>query len=398
MTDHEVHPIHPKHFDLPGRLKNIDRRHPRLLDGFVPAASALVSLPVVLGGENSDGLHHIMAMIGLAALVLPLWWWRRAPLVAFVTFELVLSAEWLLGIRLPTYLAQFVLLYSVAARGSSRAVACACGFMTAMYSLAAGTLWHGGPGVLLRNLLTIGGLSAAAVATGLTVRTHRAYLSSLESRAARLEIEREQSAQLAAAHERARIAREMHDIVGHHVSVIVGLADGGASLADSRGERTAEPLRLIGETGRQALTELRRVLGVLRDVQQDQQWGPQPGIADIEDLLPALRSAGLAVTYRTEGEFAALSRGLQLTAYRIVQEALTNTLNHAGPGVAVDVALRKRPGEMTITVRDYGAPAHGTPGNGIAGIRERAALYDGTVKAGPSDDGWLVEAILKEPA
>ncbi|MCW2141734.1 Histidine kinase [Actinoplanes cyaneus] len=241
---------------------------------------------------------------------------------------------------------------------------------------------------------------------GLATRTRTAYLSALADRAAWLETERDQRARLAAAAERARVAREMHDLVGHHVSIIIGLADGGATLAGNRGETTAEPLRLIAATGRQALDDLRRVLGVLREETGDPQLSPQPGIADLERLLPSLRAAGLSVSYRTTGELHRLWPGLQLTVYRIVQESLTNTLKHAGAGAVATVTITAGQDAISVRVTDSG-PADDTvargpagTGHGIVGIRERAGLYGGTVTAGPDGrGGWTIDVTLdEEPA
>jgi signal transduction histidine kinase len=200
----------------------------------------------------------------------------------------------------------------------------------------------------------------------------------------------------------------MHDLVGHHVSVIVGLADGGASLAASRSEPgLAEPLRLIGETGRQALDDLRRVLGVLRgDNSDDPDLSPQPGIADLDRLLPSVRAAGLPVAYRTAGDLSLLGPGRQLAVYRIVQEALTNTLRHAGAGASASVTVAAGPGSVSVRVTDTGrgsplpsSSSRASSGNGLIGIRERAALYGGKATAGPGPDGhgWVVDVVMETP-
>jgi signal transduction histidine kinase len=289
-----------------------------------------------------------------------------------------------------------VMLFSVASRGTWRALAWASGISVA---LLVAEIYLLEPVVELRTtkLFLVLGTTAGSVAFGLVARTRRAYLMALEDRAARLEIDRDQRARLAVADERARVAREMHDIVGHHVSVIVGLADGGATLAVARNEQTAEPLRLIGETGRQALAELRRVLGVLREEDTDPQLSPQPGIDDLDRLLPTVRAAGLPVTYSTSGELHTLGRGVQLAVYRVVQEALTNTLKHAGRGAAAEVTVAASEGEVRVRVRDNGTATPAAPNHGLVGMRERAAMYGGAVTAGPDGGGWLVDAVFKEP-
>jgi signal transduction histidine kinase len=317
----------------------------------------------------------------------------------------VLVTEWALGLVVPTTIALLVALCSVATRSSWRALGWAAGATVAVGAAAIGTLipdarWD----VQATVLFLVLGTATAAVAIGLTFRTRAAYLRALEDRADRLETERDQRTRLAAAAERARIAREMHDIIGHHVSIIVGLADGGAALAASRREAAEEPLRLIGDTGRQALGELRRVLGVLREG-PEQQLRPQPDLGELDRLLDGVRAAGLDVTCRTAGDLNRLGPGLQLAVYRIVQEALTNTLKHAGAAAAEVTVEVTDDRQVRVRVRDHGSGGRGRPPDtepvvhqGVLGIRERAALYGGTVTAGPAADaGWLVDVVLKEP-
>jgi signal transduction histidine kinase len=183
--------------------------------------------------------------------------------------------------------------------------------------------------------------------------------------------------------------------------VIITLADGGTYAADVAPERGKEALHLIGDTGRRALAELRRALGVLREQTDTPDLSPQPGIGDIDPLCDRIRAAGPHVEYHTAGDVGALDLGVQLTAYRIVQEALTNTLKHAGPHTRVQLTLRVDGTKLRILVRDSGPPrgadqhARAEEGHGLIGMRERAALYDGTVIVGPGPDGgWTVEAIL----
>jgi signal transduction histidine kinase len=392
MTDGLAHPVQRRLLDWLDRFKRLDRRHRWLLDTIVPATIVLITVPGMALRENRPDEPAWAVTVAMAALLLPLWWRRRAPFAAFAATVLVLLTEWSLGVWLAADMTLLVVLYAVAVRGSMRAVAWAGGVTVAVLAFAVYVLRPDDERRLAGLALLIG-TATAALAIGLTVRTRGAYLAALEDRAARLETERDQRARLAAADERARVAREMHDIVGHHVSVIVGLADGGATLASGRGERAAEPLRLIGETGRQALAELRRVLGVLREGEHDPQLSPQPGIADLDRLLPGVRAAGLPVTYRSEGDLTTLGRGLQLTVYRIVQEALTNTLKHASRGATAEVTVAARDGQVRVRVRDHGAAGHG-----LVGMRERAALYGGAVTAGPAADGWLVDVVLTAPS
>jgi signal transduction histidine kinase len=236
------------------------------------------------------------------------------------------------------------------------------------------------------------------------IRIRRAQLAGLRDRAARLETERDQRGRLAVAAERARVAREMHDIVGHNLAVIITLADAGSYATAAAPERGKEALGLIGDTGRQALSELRRVLGVLREPdgpRTEPELAPQPGLVDVDALCEGVRAAGLDVVYRTAGEVDALDSGVQLTVYRIVQEALTNTLKHAGAGARANLAIVAADSRLTITVQDSGPPEPGVragtaieEGHGLVGMRARAALYRVHVSTGPAGAGWTVRATL----
>jgi signal transduction histidine kinase len=175
--------------------------------------------------------------------------------------------------------------------------------------------------------------------------------------------------------------------------------------------RTEQALHLIGDTGRQAMDELRRVLGVLRESPEAEDnsssRSPQPGVRDLEILLDRVRAAGLPVAYRTVGPVDALGRGVQLTVFRVVQEALTNTLKHVGPGATADVTVAVEGGLLRVRVADTGSLSRrpstaprGDSGHGLVGIRQRAALYDGTATIGPRDDGqgWIVDVLLDPSA
>ncbi|MEU7850279.1 sensor histidine kinase [Micromonospora parva] len=376
--------------DRQARLRAFDRRHPWV-------TNTLVAVPIVLFSIPNIIEKPLSATIATLVLLPPLYWRRRYPFLAFLATaatDLLLGG---LGISVGAGVILLVMLFGVASRGTWRQLAWASGITVAQLLAEIYLLGSVTQNRTLTSLLALGA-TVAAIASGVAVRTRRAYLIALEDRAARLEIERDQQARLAVAEERARVAREMHDIVGHHVSVIVGLADGSAALARSRQEQTAEPLRLIGETGRQALAELRRVLGVLRGEDTDPQLRPQPDIDDLDRLLPSVRAAGLPVTYSTSGELHTLGRGMQLAVYRIVQEALTNTLKHAGQGATADVSLSVSDGEVRVRVRDNGRGAPAAPSHGLLGMRERSAMYGGVVTAGPAGHGWVVDVVLKEPS
>lgn len=216
----------------------------------------------------------------------------------------------------------------------------------------------------------------------------------------RLERERDQQAQLATAAERTRIAREVHDIVAHSLSVIITLAD-GAALTDRPAEaRTA--MRLVSRTGRDALTDTRRVLGVLR-AHRAQEREPQPGLDRLEALLSTVRATGLAVELVIKGTIRPLSTAAQTAVYRIVQEALTNAVKHAESASPVVVRLGYTGRGLVVQISDNGppiAPSAGsrtdrTVGQGLVGIRERVALFGGTLDAGPGAvRGWRVSVAL----
>jgi len=234
-------------------------------------------------------------------------------------------------------------------------------------------------------------LLAIAWVLGDNLRTRRAYLREVEDRAERLEREREQNARQAASDEQARIARELHDVIAHNVSVMVVQAAAAGDVFDSQPEKALEALASIEHTGREALTELRRLLGAVRT--QDGKV-PQPGLGRLSDLLDQIRAAGLEVDLTTEGERRQLPLGIDLSAYRIVQEALTNTLKHAAARRA-EVVVRYSEDALAIDVLDdgRGPTANGDQGQGLIGMRERVALYDGDLATGPrAEGGFAVSA------
>jgi len=238
-------------------------------------------------------------------------------------------------------------------------------------------------------LMIATGVAAAAV--GVAVRARRGYLAAVEDRARRLEIERDQRAQLAAADERARIAREMHDIVAHNLTVMVTLSQGAAVAARGSPE-AAEVMMEVAEVGRSALTDVRRLLGTLREPSQARQ--PSPGVSGLDQLLDTLRAAGLHAQLTLSGPVTTLPSGQQATVYRLVQESLTNVLKHASDVTSVAVGVEVSEEECVIEVIDDGSEsADGEPGHGLVGMRERVAVYGGTVNAGPRPDGgWRVGA------
>lgn len=232
-------------------------------------------------------------------------------------------------------------------------------------------------------------------ALGVLMAARRAHVTELEEKTARLEEAERELAERAVAEERARIARELHDVVAHSMSVITVQAGVGSHLIEASPGQAAEALSVIERTGREALEEMRRLLAVLQgSTSNGQSPDPQPGLADVSRLVEQVRSAGVVVTFREEGESAVASPGLHLAAYRVIQEALTNVVKHAG-GSPAEVTVRHRPGTLAVEVRNRGPVAAGfDPGQGLRGMAERVALYDGRFEGGPDEEGFRVLAVF----
>ena len=243
---------------------------------------------------------------------------------------------------------------------------------------------------VVSNALVIG----AAWLLGHFVGVRRAYTARLEERTAELEQAREELARRAVTEERLRLARELHDVVAHAMSVIAVQSGVGAHVANSQPEEAAKALAAIEATSRAALEELRRLLGVLRQDSEPQgDLTPVPGLADLDSLLAEVSKAGLGVRLRVEGTPSPLPAGVDLSAYRIVQEALTNVVKHAGPARA-QVVVGYGDREVTVEVTDDGrgvtAPAgdgRAGTGHGLIGMRERVAAFNGDLEAGPRPGG-----------
>jgi signal transduction histidine kinase len=238
----------------------------------------------------------------------------------------------------------------------------------------------------------------AAWALGDLRRARLAELSGLAERARLLEVERDQEMRLAATAERARIAREMHDVVAHSLSVVIAQADGGRYAGRTDPAAATGALEAIAATGRQALTDMRALLGVLRDGPAEE-YAPQPDVAALPALVEDVRASGLDVDLLVEGEPRPMAAGPQLAVYRIVQESLTNVLKHAGPARRAWVRLHWRPDGLELSVLDDGRGAGAEPGDGagqgLRGMAERAELHRGHLEAGPRPGGgWRVHAVL----
>ncbi|HEY0716619.1 MAG TPA: histidine kinase [Streptosporangiaceae bacterium] len=372
------------------------RRHPRLMDGVL--AVFLLGIGAGLGARRAT-----WPVFGLLAalMAIPVVFRRRHPALMFVVAAGAGALQILVASR-PIFadLALLVLLYTVAAyrprRTSLPALAvCFAGALAAITRWAPPRVFHY-PSLITEVIIYFTVPVALAWVLGDSMQYRRGYLQALEERAVRLERERDAQAQVAAAAERARIAREMHDVIAHHVSVMVVQADGAAFALDAEPDQARAALGAISRTGRQALTEMRRLLGVLRTGDQPAALTPQPGMSQLGELLGQARVAGLPVTCTVQGVPRELSGSADLAAYRVVQESLTNTRKHGGPGASADVALRYEPDGLVLIITDdgRGAAATGAPGgHGLAGMRERVEIYGGTVRAGPRAGGGYQVAV-----
>ncbi|WP_238177648.1 sensor histidine kinase [Kribbella sp. VKM Ac-2566] len=248
------------------------------------------------------------------------------------------------------------------------------------------------------GVVVLGSVLVASWAMGAGARTRSAYLDELHSRAKDLERERDQRATLAVTAERGRISRELHDIVAHGLSVMVAQAQGAAAALEKRPTDTQAALSAIVKTGRDSLADMRRVLARVDGVDGlDDTWHPQPGLDRLPLLVAQVTEAGTPVRLHVEGSPAALPPEVDLSTYRIVQEALTNTMKHAGTGATADVILRYRDSGLEIEIRDDGhrRTSPHTAGNGLHGMSERARLLGGSLTAGPrTAGGFSVRAEL----
>jgi signal transduction histidine kinase len=260
---------------------------------------------------------------------------------------------------------------------------------------------HGGIGSQVESSNTwsavalLGSVLLAAWAVGSGTRSRREYLNQLHARAADLERERDQQAALAVAAERGRISREMHDVVAHGLSLIVIQAQGADAALDTRPADTRGALRTIVKTGRDSLADMRRVLAALGEVEDA--WHPQPGLAQLPGLLDRVRQAGTTVRLRVDGTPTALPSAVDLSAYRIVQESLTNVMKHTSAGVSTDVVICYSDAEVGIEISDDGQSPKGDDGggNGLRGMARRVNLLGGRLSAGPRPDGgFAVRAQL----
>ncbi|HEY2697567.1 MAG TPA: histidine kinase [Pseudonocardiaceae bacterium] len=336
-----------------------------------------------------------------ALLVAPLLARRRYPFAVFGWLYLLALSQWWLGRAVLIDAAILVALYTVATLSDRRRALLAAALVEIGVVIAAIRWAPGGFDGVLTAMIFLSGLVTAAFVLGVNTRTRRIYLASLEDRAGRAERDRDQQSQLATAAERARIAREMHDIVTHNLSVLVALADGVAFAAEHDPDTAQFAAHKVAETGRQALQEMQRLVSVLRGTEEPDPRTPQPGLGQIDDLITQVRAAGLPTSLTVVGAAFPVPTTAQLAVYRVVQESLTNVLKHAKDPSRAHVTLSYAEPAIILHVSDDGRgeprPVN-VPGHGVAGMRERAAVFGGHVDAGPGQHGgWQVRMILSCP-
>jgi signal transduction histidine kinase len=356
-----------------------------------------------LSSEGNNTTFHGPPVIHVAFLLLvtvPLCLRFRAP-TAVAILVTASSGIWIVAMfraqDQPPFepaLAIFVALFALASRTDGRPLWTGLAVSGGLFSAGEvrGELAGQGIGNVFPALLFF----VLSFVLGRIVHRHRQRASGQQDRADRLERDQEARAARAVETERARIARELHDVIAHSLSIIVVQAAAERRVLPEGQQSTAEALESIEQSGRQAMTELRRLLGLLRKGDGGPSLSPQPGLSRLGDLVAEVREAGVEVSVRTDGDLAAIPLGLDLSAYRIVQECLTNVLKHAR-AQRVEVSLRCRGRIVEIDVTDDGTAA-GPPapgGFGLLGMRERVTVYGGTVQAGPRDaGGYRVHARL----
>lgn len=378
------------------------RKHPRVVDGAVAGAVFLFNLPVQ--AAYTQALPAYIALVLSVGVCFPYVYRRDRPVQTFAVIALASFVQWQLGVGpLPANLMLFFGLYNVASCCNRQVSVAAAGVVELGAVLV---VLRGGsdqPSVsiqLFYNTIFIVSLWI----WGYTIGTRRAYLASLEERAVRLERERDNQAQIAAAAERARIAREIHDVVSHSLSVMVAQADGAAYGLRSQPDRAEQAVATISNTGRTALTEMQRMLGVLRNEEPEHDsYVPQPGVAQLDQLVEDVRDSGLPVEFTVQGVPRELPTGMELAVYRIAQEALTNTRKHAGPNVSrAQVRLWYGDDALEMRISDNGRGAATLPGratnggHGLVGMQERVAAYGGSIHSGPQTGGGF-EVVASLP-
>jgi signal transduction histidine kinase len=383
------------------RLQSLarDQRVQRAGDAALAFVLAFSSVLPILAKDDPSWGHPKGLAVALALLTtVPIAWRARWPvpvaaIILFANGACVFAAA-PHGAALQPFVALTLAFYSVGSRlDGARAVWAPLALALAALPVFVAAVIHGQKaGNAIPNYVWL----VAAWAVGRTVRGWRHKTVALEAANRELAEQRELQAQAAVAVERGRIARELHDVIAHNVSMIVVQAGAAARVLAGDEPHVRDALGAIESTGRETVDEMRRLLGVLRHADDGLALAPQPGLRDLDSLVTHVRAAGLPVELRFEGEPVALPPGVDLSAYRIVQEALTNALKHAG-GARATVTVRYQTGAVELEIRDDGDGSGngGGTGHGLIGMRERAALWGGRLDAGrPEGGGWAVRARL----
>ena len=388
----------------PGILRRFIDRHPRTVDTLIAVASAgLPALVFLVMAAVGQPWYVAASALGAAiCFVLTLFRRRRPFLLLVVSSLLGMLPD--LGMT-SGIMSTWVALYSIAVFRSTRAAWVGFAIATVLWftgfhlDLLYSDTEADNPLVpsIAGNIAQTAVMLLIPTLVGISVGGRRRYEKALIDRAADLARERDQRAQLAVSDERTRIAREMHDIVSHSLTVMITLSEGAAAQAEAGSDLAPDAMRRVAETGRESLAEMRRLLGVLRAPGDDAELAPQPGADSIGSLVTQFRDAGLPVAWRHEGA-AIPSGGVGLAAYRIVQESLTNVLRHAPGSRVVDVTTRNDGSVVALTIDNETThdpmPSDGA-GRGLVGMRERVAMHAGSLTAGPRADGrWRVAATL----
>jgi signal transduction histidine kinase len=386
--------------DLLRRIRAID---PHAVDALVALALTVAALVIVVGRINGDDEFRDNDFLGMALVLLqtlPLAMRRVAPLGVLVVINSAIDVHAAMGyemVQAGTF-GSLIALYGVASLTDSRRGIVAALIMVPAFAIFFATNRQDFDAGAIASTC---GTWAAGWFLGTYIRIRGEQAEAAGERAAWLERDRDVRAREAVADERARIARELHDMVGHALNLIVIQAGGAQRVFESRPELARQSLASIESAGRQALSDMERMLEILRVAEgTDQALSPQPGLSQIDSLAAHVSEAGLPVEVTVEGGPAELPSSVDLSAYRIVQEALTNSLKHAGASRA-RVAIRYRPDSLDLDITDDGrgvsgrGPRDENRGRGLIGMRERVALFGGELSAGPMPEGgYRVHARL----
>jgi signal transduction histidine kinase len=371
------------------------RRRPRLDVAIAAAVSAELAIEIAVSGARHGPLAaNVAVAIALAA---PLAWRRLAPLATLAAMGVAgtVAGAWLTHPQelVGTFATLAIATFSAAAHQPRRRALIGLALTTAIVVVVSAIT---GDAAVIFPLVVFGGVWVL----GRVARQHAKLTAELAARADQLEREREQRERDAVARERARIARELHDVVAHSVSVMVVQSGAARRVLDRDSDATIGALGAVEATGREALTEMRRLLGILRPEGEDAAHSPQPSLDRLGALIARSRDAGLDVELRSEGEAGPLAPGVDLTAFRLVQEGLTNAIKHGGRGPA-RVTLRWSDEQLEVEVANrvdgdaiVGDGLLGS-GQGLVGMRERVALCGGVLRAGPVGRGFVVRARLQ---